>query len=54
MKKLESLFVKKMFLENLIKEAYIKGEANSRLERLEEALKDVEYEIDIENIKAFA
>ena len=38
MKKLESLFVKKMFLENLIKEAYIKGEANYRLERLEEAL----------------
>jgi hypothetical protein len=54
MKKLESLFVKKMFLENLIQEASIKGEANHRIERLEEALKDVEYEIDIENIKAFA
>lgn len=54
MKKLESLFVKKIFLESLIKEAYIKGEANHRLERLEEALKDVEFQIDIENIKAFA
>ena len=54
MKKLESLFVKRMFLDNLITEAYVPGEANSRLERLEEALKDVEYEIDIENIKAFA
>ena len=37
-----------------IREASINGEANSRIERLEDKLRDIEREINVENIRAYS
>ncbi len=54
MNKLESLYNKKFYLESLIRESYINGEANNRKENLESALEDVERAIDKENVRLYA
>ena len=54
MKNLQDLFARKVYLETLIREASINGEANSRIERLEDKLRDIEREINIENMRAYS
>lgn len=54
MDRLQALYIKKLFLQNLIKEACINGEANHRIERLENVLQDLETEIDEANIALYA
>lgn len=54
MDKLQALYIKKLFLQNLIKEACINGEAGHRIERLEEALSKLDTEIDEANIALYA
>ena len=54
MNKLESLYNKKSYLETLIRESYMNGEAHKRVERLENVLESVENEIDEENVRLYA
>lgn len=54
MNKLESLYNKKFYLETLIRESYMNGESNKRVERLENVLESVENEIDEENVRLYA
>lgn len=54
MNKLESLYNKKFYLETLIRESYMNGEARKRVERLENVLESVENEIDEENVRLYA
>lgn len=54
MNKLQDLYARKVYLEALIREASINGEANSRIERLEDKLRDIEREINIENMRAYS
>ena len=54
MNKLQDLYARKVYLEALIREASINGEANSRIERLEDKLRDIEREINVENIRAYS
>ena len=54
MNKLQDLYARKVYLEALIREASINGEANNRIERLEDKLRDIEREINVENIRAYS
>ena len=54
MNKLQDLYARKVYLEALIREASINGEATQKIERLEDKLRDIEREINVENIRAYS
>lgn len=53
MSKLENLYARKFRLQGLIEKAIQNGENHKRIERLDKTLEDIEYQIDMENLKLY-
>ena len=53
MSRLENLYARKFRLQGLIEKAIQNGENHKRIERLDKTLEDIEYQIDMENLKLY-
>ena len=53
MSRLENLYARKFRLQGLIERAIQNGENHKRIERLDKTLEDIEYQIDMENLKLY-